>query len=132
MKRKLLFTVSVLAACAMSSFLGSCAPQSNNNEEQDLTPSEGLEFTLLDDGESYAFTGLGTCTDKDLVIPATYEGKPVTQVGRYLTAADMIAATPEIEEDDNAWYSAHLLYCDMLYLSDVRSVYVPDGVTSIG
>ncbi|MCQ2387318.1 MAG: leucine-rich repeat domain-containing protein [Clostridia bacterium] len=43
-------------------------------------PSEGLLFSLNGDGQSYAVAGIGACVDKDLVIPAIYNGKPVTQI----------------------------------------------------
>ena len=43
--------------------------------------SEGLMYELNDDGESYTVLGLGECTDTDIIIPATYEGKPVTILG---------------------------------------------------
>ena len=39
--------------------------------------SEGLEFTLNDDGKSYSVSGIGNCTDTDIVIPSTYNGMPV-------------------------------------------------------
>ena len=42
--------------------------------------SEGLEFALNSDGKSYSVTGIGTCTDTDLVIPSEYNGLPVTRV----------------------------------------------------
>lgn len=45
------------------------------------TPSEGLEYTLNDDGASYSVTGIGTCTDTDVILPATYNNKPVTSIG---------------------------------------------------
>lgn len=44
-------------------------------------PSEGLKFTLHSNGKGYVVTGIGTCTDTDLVIPETYNGKPVIQIG---------------------------------------------------
>ena len=43
--------------------------------------SEGLEYTLNSENASYTVTGIGTCTDKDIKIPATYDGKPVTSIG---------------------------------------------------
>lgn len=46
-----------------------------------LKESVGLEFKLNDDGESYSVTGIGTCTDTDIVIPKTYKGKTVTGIG---------------------------------------------------
>lgn len=40
--------------------------------------SEGLEYVLNEDGASYSVNGMGTCTDSEIGIPATYEGLPVT------------------------------------------------------
>ncbi|MBR2381800.1 MAG: leucine-rich repeat domain-containing protein [Clostridia bacterium] len=68
------------------------------------TGSEGLEFTLNSDGQSYSVSGIGTCIDKDLIIPATYNGLPVTNVG------------------DKAFSECRLF----------TSVTIPDSVTSIG
>ncbi len=43
--------------------------------------SEGLEFTLSNDETYYSVTGIGTCTDTDIVIPSVYNKKSVTQIG---------------------------------------------------
>ena len=43
--------------------------------------SEGLRYSLNDDGNSYAITGIGSCMEKDIVIPATYKGMPVSAIG---------------------------------------------------
>ena len=45
-----------------------------------LEHGEGLKFTLSGDGTYYRVTGLGTCTDIDLIIPACYNGLPVKEV----------------------------------------------------
>ncbi len=66
--------------------------------------SQGLQYTLINNGTEYSVSDIGTCADKDIVIPATHEGKPVTDI-----AAD-------------AFYE-----CE-----DITSVKIPDGVTSIG
>ena len=66
--------------------------------------SEGLEYTLINNGTEYSVSGIGTCTDKDIVIPATHEGKPVTDIAM------------------DAFYE-----CE-----DITSVIIPNGVTSIG
>lgn len=42
--------------------------------------SEGLTYKSIDYGKGYAVTGMGTCRDTELVIPAWYEGKPVTKI----------------------------------------------------
>ena len=40
-------------------------------------PSEGLSYKLTPGGDSYYLTGIGTCDDEHIVIPSTYEEKPV-------------------------------------------------------
>lgn len=42
------------------------------------TYSEGLEYVLNSDNASYTVTGLGDCEDSVVIIPAEYEGLPVT------------------------------------------------------
>ncbi len=44
-----------------------------------LTVSTGLEFTLNAAGDGY-LVGIGTCTGTDVVIPDTYNGKPVVAI----------------------------------------------------
>lgn len=39
--------------------------------------SYGLEYKLSSGGDYYIVTGIGTCTDKNLIIPGTYNGLPV-------------------------------------------------------
>lgn len=45
--------------------------------------SKGLHFILNSDGETYSVVGIGTASDKDIVIPSTYNGKKVTRIGKY-------------------------------------------------
>lgn len=66
--------------------------------------NESLRYTLNPDSESYSVSGMGTCTDKDVVIPSTYLGKPVTGIGSWAFNNRM----------------------------SMTSVKIPDSVTSIG
>jgi len=45
--------------------------------QETLTTSEGLEFSLSDDGTYYSITGIGDCTDLNIIIPYTYNDLPV-------------------------------------------------------
>lgn len=46
-------------------------------------PSEGLEYTLSDDGTHYAVSGVGDCKDTDIVVPSEYNGLPVLSIEDY-------------------------------------------------
>ena len=45
------------------------------------TASVGLVFTLNSDKQSYSISGIGTCTDTEIIIPSEYNGLPVTKIG---------------------------------------------------
>lgn len=71
----------------------------------DVAPEpESLDYTLNSDGMYYSVTGIGTYTGSEITIPSTYNGKPVKEIGQ-----------------------AAFFYC-----KTIRSVIIPDGVTSIG
>ena len=70
---------------------------------QSSASTEGLEYTLLDNG-SYEVSGIGSATDVDIVIPREYNGKSVTSIGQ------------------NAFYGCH----------NITSVKISKGISSIG
>lgn len=45
-----------------------------------LTASEGLTYSVNEDGKTVIVTGIGTCTDSLVVIPSVYKGKTVTGI----------------------------------------------------
>lgn len=77
---------------------------SSSEDVSEKTPSEGLTYTLSEDGTQYAVTGIGTCTDTKIVIPNTYNNLPVTSIG------------------------SHAFY----HSNNFTSITIPDSVTSIG
>ena len=42
--------------------------------------SQDLKFTLSSSGTSYVVSGIGSCVDSDIIIPANYKGKPVVSI----------------------------------------------------
>ncbi len=77
-----------------------------------IQATEGLEYTLNEDGESYTLKGFGEAANEpNIVIAAEYEGKPVTAIGDYAFA--------NIQDDQ--WVN---------YFTN--SVTIPNTVTSIG
>ena len=89
--------------------------------------STGLEYELNSDGKSYAVVGIGTCTDKELVIPSTYNGKPVTTIG-YLAFATTDSFTSIIIPSSvtTIGYGAFWKCVELAY------VVIPNSVTTIG
>lgn len=98
--RGLLHLTLILVLALTTLCLFSCLTPSERGKQTD--PS-GLTLELNDDGASYAVTGIGTYADSALVIPSTFNGKPVTAIER------------------NAFSSAH----------KINSVVIPDSVTTI-
>ena len=68
-----------------------------------VQPSGQFEFTLAKDGTYYILSGIGTVTDGDIVIPSTYNGLPVMEIG-------------------NSAFNGYQF---------IRSVVIPEGVTRI-
>lgn len=66
--------------------------------------SRGLKFTPDQSGKGYAVSGIGSCKDKAVTVPSSYNGLPVTEIGEYAFALN----------------------------SSIKSVILPDTVTKIG
>ena len=100
MKGKKLFLLSVITFL-LTTILGLGACNQSSNPKSELG---GLKYELSYDGTSYSVIGIGTCTDRDIVIPSTYNNLPVTSIA------------------EKAFYEC----------SSLTSVVIPDSVTSIG
>ena len=71
--------------------------------------SSNLSYIINEDGLGYTVTGIGLCSDREVVIPDAYKGKPVTAIG---------------DEAFNAEKSAGA--------GLITSITIPDSVTTIG
>lgn len=91
MKKKILITLTavIFVFCALG--LTACG-------------SDGLSYTYNYTADAYSVSGMGTCKDTRIVIPSTYEGKPVTSIEASAFAGN----------------------------SSITSVVIPNSVTSIG
>ena len=94
--------------------------------EETFTPSGGLSYTLSNDGYYYIVDGIGTCKDTILVIPETYNKKPVTEIGVGAFKSSKIerAIIPDsIVSIGNSAFAE---------CSNLKSIEVPGSVVSIG
>ena len=91
-----------------------------------LQPTEGLEYKLNIDKQSYSVIGIGTAAANKIIFPSEYEGKPVTSIGDSafrdsgLTSVTIPESVTSI--GDYAFYKC----------SNLTSVTIPESVTSIG
>ena len=90
-------------------------------------PGEGLSFQLNSDGTSYSVSGIGSATSKDIVIPATHNGLPVTSIEQQ--AFSNCSGLTSITIPDSVTSIDWGAFEDC---SGLTSVMIPDSVTSIG
>lgn len=114
--KKLLSLLLILTAVVFS--LSAC----NGYKES----SEGLEFELNSDGESYTLTGIGTCTESNIIVSG-YEGKPVTAIGD--NAFAQCATVRSVTIDDCVRSIGRLAFSACPNLTRIT---IPESVTSIG
>jgi len=89
-------------------------------------PTQGLAYTLINDGTAYS-VARGTATDAEVVIPAVYEGKPVTQITpRGFSGYTNITSVKIPNSVTNIGAQA------FMGCYGLTSITIPDGVTSIG
>lgn len=70
-----LFAVLLLVSC------GGRPPYDFGTPPSGEDYTEGLLYEPLFDGSGYILAGLGTATDAELLIPSTYQGLPVVEIG---------------------------------------------------
>ena len=95
--------------------------------EAEPTPVNELEYTLSDDGTYYIVSGIGTCTDTEIIIPQTYKKLPVTQIGQAaFSGCSNISSVFLPNSISNIGYNAFYA-CESL-----ESINIPEGVSNIG
>ena len=93
-----------------------------------ITPSsEGLEYTLNSDGNSYSVSGIGTCTSEAVVIANIYEGKPVTAIADSAFYGCKTLTNVIIPESIKSIGTSSFANCTSL-----TNITIPNSVTAIG
>ncbi len=86
-----------------------------------------LEYTLNADFSSWSVTGIGGFSGSELVIPATYQGAPVTAIGdrAFFVCSNLTSVViPETVTSIGEWAFSSC--------SNLTSIVIPEGVASIG
>lgn len=142
MKKKWL--IGLMALClsfATIAFVGCGESCNGDNESGDTnieqggeetpTPekpaSEGLEYEESEDGTYYIVTGIGTCEDTDIIIPSTYNEKPVKGIGDSAFAECSTLTSLIIPNSVTTVGRSAFMACNAM-----TSICISDNVTSIG
>lgn len=80
LKKRMLSALLALLLCLTLASCSVFASEQSNDETEAPQATAGLAYELTSDGESYICTGIGSASKTDIVIPATYKGKPVTMI----------------------------------------------------
>ena len=109
----------LIGACSLTLALGAFAACDN-------TPTgPSLQYRL--DGDAYTVVGIGTYEDGELIIPDTYNGKPVTTIAALAFSGNKEIGIVEIPDSITLIEDKAFASCTRL-----ESVTMGDGVTSIG
>ena len=96
-------------------------------ETVDAPNTETFQYQKIAGKEEYRVIGLGTVSDLDIVIPATYRGLTVTEIGQYAFRDSTYITSVVIP--DSVTSIGYQAFRDC---SSLTSVEIPDRVTSIG
>ena len=88
--------------------------------------SDGLEYKLSSDGRSYTVTDIGSCTDTDLIIPATYNDLPVTAISN--NAFDFVTSLTSLTLPDSITSIGSMAFYGC---TGLRQIDLGSGVTTI-
>lgn len=103
--RLLKFLLCLVVSFSLVSFIGCKKTDSeldgttDKDGQSTIKYSEGLEFVLTSDGTAYEIASIGECEDREIVIPAVYQNKPIIAVKSYAFYNNLQIETLTISEN---------------------------------
>ena len=94
--------------------------------------SASLQFRLNSTKDGYIVTGIGSCTRTKLVIPATYKGLPVTEIGNSAFSGWGNGVLQDITEVELPTSLVRIGNSAFECFTALKSIRIPEGVTHIG
>lgn len=116
----------------------------------DIDYSKGLEFIVILDGQAAQLSTIGSCTDTDVFIPATYNQLPVISIGPNAFANSSIESVTIPSSVTEILLGAFYRCCNLttinfasdsnlqtieekaFFYTGLKSISIPQGVTTIG
>ena len=132
MKRKWWIGLLSLACLAVGGLgLVACGDNSAQKGDEPTQMVESLQYQRISGKDEYRVIGLGNVSELDIVIPDTYNGLPVTEIGeRAFGGLDARARYIErVVIGDSVTTIGYAAFYDCTSLTEIV---IPDSVTSIG
>ncbi len=121
-------------ACVAASALGlaACGNGTNNGVDGGESTSQtqgtaGLHYQRIAGKDEYRVIGLGLAAELDIVIPAAYNGLPVTEIGEMAFSGETYITSVVIPDSVTTIGASAFIGCNGL-----TSVTIGDSVTTIG
>ena len=95
--------------------------------KEEYENKESLEYELSNDGTYYIVVGIGTVIETDIVIPETYKGLPVKEIGDEAFADCVSLINITIPETIKSIGNGAFSWCESL-----TNITIPDSVIIIG
>ncbi len=105
----------------------SSSAEDSSSSEAEKVGSVGLLYAMNEEGTGYTVTGLGDCTDTDVIIPATYKDLPVLLIEGYAFSSCISLTSVTIPNSVTTIGEEAFENC-----SSLTSVTIPNSVTTIG
>ena len=120
-------TVFLLCSCNSAKSGGGKNESGDDPNIEIIDGTEGLEYTLSDDGKYYIFSGIGSASGAEITVGNYHSGLPVTSVGddAFRSCENIISITIPYGITDIGSYAFH-------FCTGLESLTVPESVKLIG